>query len=317
MQANTISRILKWVYFATLIAATGVGVWAASPYVKQQRAARAAILTVDVYSHAFIPVFGDTPFGARAGASAVDNFFAQDVFREAVAAFAGRQPLPKGVDSEAWRQEAAISLTASANDYMARRYGDALQRMGVANDARGVVLVRIENVSAAPVEEIRLEVTGGQLFMEGPAATPKLRSLGTRAMRVGALQPGGKAEFFALTTQDMSPDGAGPAVKVTAKDQTFPVVVHPQNAPLQPSLRDAGWIAFGAFYLALILSGLGVMMLSLMGVRFAVVTAGTKAPAAATAPSVSVSSAPAPAPVQPPLQLTAAELKAWQRPNSP
>ncbi|MHB1204079.1 MAG: hypothetical protein ACYCZX_00815 [Rhodospirillaceae bacterium] len=309
MQANTISRVLKGVYVATLIAATGVGAWAAFPYVKQQRAARAAPLTVHVYSHPFIPIFSDTPFGARAGASSVDNFFAQEVFREAVAALAERRPLPKAVDAEAWQQEAASSLTASANNYMGRRYGDALQRMGVANDARGIVLVRIENVGAAPVDEIRLEVTGGQLFMEGPAGTPKLRSLGTRAMRVGALPPGGKTELFALTTQDMSPGGAGPAVKVSSRDQVFPVVVHAQDAPSRPTLQDAGWIAFATFYLALILSGLGFMALKLMGVRFAVVTAGGKI-------SAPVAAAPPVSPVPAPVQMTAAEAKAWQRPNS-
>ena len=308
MQAKTISRVLTWVYVTTLVAATGFGVWAGLPYIQAQRAARGPTLAVDVYSHAFIPVFKDTPFAGR-GPSAVDNFFGPEVFQEAVAAFVERQPapLPKGADSEAWRQEAASSLTTSVNNYMGRRYRDALERMYIANDAKGVILVRIENLSAAPVDEIRLEVAGGQLFMEGPAASSKLRSLGARAMRVGALAPGAKAELFVLTTQDMSPGAEAPAVKVTAKDQTFPVTVHAQNAPLRPTLRDAGWIAFAALYLALILAGVVVGMLSLMGVRFAVVVAGRK-------PMPIASEPPASAVFTPPAPLSDAELKAWQRP---
>ena len=125
-------------------------------------------------------------------------------------------------------------------------------------------------------------------------------------MRVGVLQPGDKTELFAMTTQDMSPGANAPAVKVSSKELQFPVVQHPQNAPLRPTAQEAGWIAFGAFYLALILAGLGVKVFSLMGVRFALVTPEKATPPFTAAPPVAV---------VPAAPLTATAQAAWQRPK--
>ena len=306
MRAHIVSRILRGVYFGTLGAMTAVGVWGALPIIEQQRAARATPLVIHVYSHPFLPLFKDTPLGQ--GMSTVNNFFAPEVFENAMTAFAKEKPAPfaKGADGEAWQRDLASSFRTHVNDFVSRKYIDSLERIAVTNEAKGVVMVRIENVGIAPIEEIRLEVNGGQMFMEGPAAAAKLRSLGTRAMRVGTLAPGAKAEFFAMTTLDLSPGAEGPRVKVTAKDLMFPITAHAPDAPLRPTLREAGWIAFGTIYLALILAGLGVKLLSLMGVRFNVATAGGEkaSPGAGNAPAF-----PAPAP------LTAAEMKAWQRPG--
>ena len=303
-----VRSVLTWTYFAVLLVATGVGVWAVRPYIEEQSDKRAAPLAVHVYSHPFVSVLKDTAI-SRGGSSAVDNFFTHDVFSEAVAAVLQSRPppFPKAADRDAWSKDLASDLTSSLNTHMARRYIDSFQRLGVTNAAKGLVLVRVENVGAKPVEEIRVEVTGGQLFMEGSPSAAKFRSLGTRAVRLAAVGPGEKTDLFVLTTEDLSPGSAGPRVKVTAKDQTFPVIVHALDAPLRPTQRDIGWAAFGVVYLALILAGLGVKAFSLTGVRTAPPAADTKGSGRAIF---------SPPPVPAPVQLSAAELKAWQRPNA-
>lgn len=306
-------RVLKWLYIAVLIAATGVGIWAARPILAEQTARRAAPLTAHVYSHPFVSILKDTTLGNHTSSLAIDNFFAPEVLSEAVRAITARQapPFAKGADRDAWSREFASDLMLSLNDHMGRRYRDSLQRLDVANEAKGLVLVRLENVSKAPIEEIRVEVTGGQLFME---MTGKFRSLGTRALRLGTLGAGEKIDLSVLTTQDMSLNGEGPRVRVSAKDQQFPVVVHAQNAPLWPAQLNPKWIAFTVVYLALILAGLGVGTLSLMGMRWSLPARVKK-----VSPSVDVRDdpAPAPQPVPPPAPLTPTETAAWRRPGSP
>ena len=308
MQPRRILSALKWVYFAVLLAATGVGVWAIRPYFEEQSAKRASPLAVHVYSHPFVSVLKETAIGARSAAS-VDRFFPPEVLSEATADFLKRRPLPfpKGADADAWSRELAADLTASMNTHMARRYIDSLQRLQVTNEAKGLVLVRVENTSAAALEDVRVEVMGGQLFMEGTPTAAKFRSLGARAVRLTTVAPGEKINLSVLTTEDMSPGGAGPHVKVTAKDQTFPVIVHPLDTPSRPTQRDAAWAAFAVSYVALILAGIGVAGVSLL-----------KTPAPATAKKTSGPTNMAAAlPTAAPVQLTTAEAKAWQRPGTP
>lgn len=302
-----VRSVLKWTYFTVLLAATAAGAWAARPYIAEQSAKGDAPLAVQVYSHPFVSVFKDTAISR--GPGAIDSFFTQDVFNEAVAAVLRSRPppFPKAADRDAWGKDLASDLTFSLNSHMARRYIDSLQRLGVSNDAKGLVMVRVENVGAKPVEEVRVEVMGGQLFMEGSPSAAKFRSLGTRAVRLAAVGPGEKLDLFVLTTEDLSPGGAGPHVKVTAKGQTFPVIVHALDAPLRPTPRDIGWTAFGVVYLALIFAGLGVKAFSLTDARTAPPTADTMASGRAIF---------SPAPVSAPVQLTDAELKSWQRPNA-
>ncbi|MBX7200183.1 MAG: hypothetical protein K1X51_12515 [Rhodospirillaceae bacterium] len=264
MQANTTLRIVKWIYFTILLAGAAFAAWAIRPLFEEQSARRSAALTVEVYAHPFVSVLKDT---AISRGSATSDFFTQDVFKDAVTAIMDRQapPFAKGADRDAWTRDFVSELTGTMNSFMARRYVDSLQRFGVANDAKGLVLVRVANVSKTPVEEIRVEVTGGQMFMDGSPAAPKFRSLGTRALRFGTLAPGEKSDLFVLTTEDMSPGASGPKVKVTAKDVSFPVAVHALDAPARPTPEDLKWIAFAVIYAALILAGLGVKMFSFLG----------------------------------------------------
>lgn len=304
--------MIKWLYFGVLLAMTAAGVWAVRPVLQEQAARRAAPVSVQVYAHPFVSVLKDTAIGR--GSSSAD-FFSNDVLKDAAAAIMERQapPFAKGADRETWSREFTAELTSSLNNFMARRYTDSLQRLSVTNDAKGMVLVRLANTTDKAVDEIRVEVTGGQLFMEGSPTAAKFRSLGTRALRFGTLGPKEKIDLAVLTTQDMSLGGEGPKVKVSAKDQQFPVIVHPQDAPLWPGLPDLKWIAFAVVYLALILAGLGMAILSLAGVR-PVASAGPKSPASRAA---AVSTALAvPIPVPAPVQRSAAELKAWRRPGS-
>lgn len=309
-------RVLKWLYFAVLIAATGLGVWAARPILAEQAARRAAPLTVNVYSHPFVSVLKDTTLGNHTSSVAIDNFFAPDVLNEAVKAIIARQapPFAKGADRDAWSREFASDLMLSLNDHMGRRYRDSLQRLEVASAAKGLVLVRLENVSKSPIEDIRVEVTGGQLFMEMAPSAGKFRSLGTRALRLGTLGAGEKIDLSVLTTQDMSVNGEGPRVRVSAKDQQFPVVVHAQNAPLWPAQVNPKWIAFAVVYLALILAGLGAATLSLAGVQWALPARVKKVSASA---DVREDPVPASQPALPPAPLTSTEAAVWRRPNAP
>lgn len=261
MQSNTTLRIVKWIYFTVLLAGAVFVAWTLRPVLTEQSALRASPLAVQVYAHPFVSVLKDT---AISRGSATSDFFTQDVFRDAVGAIMDRQapPFAKGADRDAWARDFVSELTATMNSFMSRRYVDSLQRLGVANDAKGLVLVRVANVGKAPVEEIRIEVTGGQMFMDGSPAAPKFRSLGTRALRFGTLAPGDKSDLFVLTTEDMSPGVGVPKVKVTAKDVSFPVVIHMLDAPARPTPQDLKWIAFAVFYTALILAGLGVKLFS-------------------------------------------------------
>jgi hypothetical protein len=255
--------------------------------------------------------------------SSGDNFFSPEVFNEATAEIMQRRaaPLAKGADGEAWSRQFASDLTASMNSYMTRNYRDLFERLDVLDAAKGVIMVRLENVSTRPVEEVKVDVNGGQLFMEGPVATSRFRSLGTKLLRIPAIKPGEKSEFYILTTQDMSPGGTGPRVQVSSKDQAFPIVVHAQGAPVQPTLKAVGWIAFATLYVALIVAGLGVKALSLTGVRFGLLTPARAAEhvseQAAPAPAPAFET-PAPVPARPAAPpRTETELKAWQGPRSP
>lgn len=262
--------ILKWIYCGVMLAATAVGAWALRPMIEARSAQRASALAVNVYSLPFVSAFKDTPIGAHTSSLGIDNFFTQDVLSQAVVAIVERKapPFAKGADRDAWSRDFATDLTIGLNDHMGRRYRDSLQRMDVTNQAKGLVLVRVENQGKAPVEDIRVEVAGGQMFMEGAPAAAKFRSLGTRALRFGAIGPGEKADLFVLTTEDMSPGAGGPRVKVSAKDQTFPVVVHSLDSPARPTPEDLRWIAFAVVYLALIFAGLGMKAASLAGMRW-------------------------------------------------
>ena len=302
-------RVAKWLYFCVLLAGAAVGVWAIRPVLQEQSARRAAPLAVHVYAHPFVSALKDTAMGRS---SSSPDFFSSDVFKDATAAIMARQapPFAKGADREAWSREFSSELTSSLNNFMARRYTDSLQRLSVANDAKGMVLVRLANTTDKAIEEIRVEVTGGQLFMEGSPTAAKFRSLGTRALRLGTLGPKENIDLAVLTTQDMSLGGEGPKVKVSAKDQQFPVVVHAQDAPLWPGLPDLKWIAFAVVYLALILAGLGMAIFSLSGARRATPAAAVKAA------SPPVRSHPVPPPAVAPAPLSVAQLKAWQRPGS-
>ena len=307
MHARRIPSFVKYVYFAVLLMATAVGAWRAYPYLEQQRMVRASPLAVHVYYHPFVSAMKDTAIDR--GVSSIDKFFSQDIFDQAVAEIMQRQPAPlaKGADGGAWSQALASDLTASLNNYMARRYRDSLERLDVSSQAKGLVLVRIENISGAPVEDFRVEVNGGQLFMEGPAPTVKLRSLGARAMRIPAIAPGEKADLFVLTTEAIG-GSIAPHVLVSSKGQPFPIVMHAQDEPAGAMLKAAAWVAFGTLYMALILTGLGLKALSLMGVRFGVLVTEKSAPTAAPASSVSPSLAPA--------QSTPAAPETWQRPQA-
>ncbi len=298
-------RVVKWLYFLVLIAATAAGAWAIRPILQEQAARRAAPLAVNVYAHPFVSVLKETAISR--GSSSAD-FFSQDVFKDATAAIMERQapPFAKGADRDAWARGFVSELTTHLNNFMARRYVDSLQRLEVENQAKGMVLVRIANVGGQAVEDIRVEVNGGQLFMEGSPAAAKFRSLGTRTLRLGTLAAGEKIDLSVLTTQDMSLGGEGPRVKVSAKDQQFPVIVHAQGAPLWPALPDIKWLAFAVVYLALLLAGLGVGILSLAGTRTGLAP-GAKASSRATATPLA---APAPA------ALTASEARVWRRPGA-
>lgn len=308
MQSGKGVLILKWLYFSVLLAATAAGAWALRPALEARSAQRASALAVNVYSLPFVSAFKDTPIGAHTSSLGIDNFFTQDVLSQAVTAIVERKapPLAKGADRDAWARDFASDLTVALNDHMGRRYRDSLQRMDVTNQAKGLVLVRVENLGKAPVEDIRVEVAGGQLFMEGAPAAAKFRSLGTRALRFGVVGPGEKADLFVLTTDDMSPGAGGPRVKVSARDQTFPVIVHALNAPERPTREDLRWIAFAVVYLALIFAGLGIKAFSLAGMRW-VPVAKKAVPGAAPAPLSLTPVAPV---VQPP-----GDPAAWQRPR--
>ena len=311
MQANKSARALKWLYFAVLAGATVFGAWKATPWLQQERINRAASLQVHVYSHPHISIFKDMTGGGRALG---DPFFKPNVFSEATAEIMQQRaaPLAKGTDSATWSQQFASDLTMSMNNYMSRNYSDLFNRLEVIQAAKGAVLVRIENVSSKPVEEVKIDVNGGQVFMEGSVDASRFRSLGTKLLRIPVIKPGEKNDFYVLTTQDMSLGGTGPRVQVSSKDQTFPIVVHAQDAPLQPTTQAAGWIAFATLYATLILGGLSVKMLSFMGLRFGVLTENM---AVAAALPGTVTPTPAQAP-RSDMPRSAAELKAWQGPKS-
>lgn len=298
-------RVVKWLYFSILLAMTAAGAWAIRPVLQEQAAHRESPLSVHVYAHPFVSVLKDTPMARGASSS---DFFSNDVFKDATAAIVERQapPFAKGADRDAWLREFTAELTSNLNSFMARRYTDSLQRLSVTNDAKGMVLVRLANTTDKAVEEIRVEVAGGQLFMEGSPSAAKFRSLGTRALRLGTLGPKDKIDLAVLTTEDMSLGGAGPKVKVSAKNEQFPVIVHPADGPLWPAL-DPKWIAFAVVYLALILAGLGVAGATLAGGR-------GRAPVVAVAPASRTASTAIPAP--PPIPLSDAQREAWRRPGS-
>lgn len=314
-------RVLKWVYIAVLFAATGIGVWMVRPLVAEEAARRASPLAVQVYSHPFISALKDTAIGGHTSSIGIDNFFSPDVLSDAVAAITARQapPFAKGADRAAWSKEFSSDLMLSLNEHMGRKYRDSLQRLDVANEAKGLVLVRLENVSKAPVEEIRVEVSGGQMFMEGSPSAAKFRSLGTRALRFGALGAGEKSDLFVLTMEDLSPGSGGARVKVSAKDvASFPVVVHSLDTPARPSEKDLRWIVFGVVYLSLILAGLGTKAaLTLAGMRPApaVMEASPNA-APEPAPSPRVQPARTAVVAPPPPPPPPAEPRVWQRPKA-
>jgi hypothetical protein len=297
--------MFKWLYLGVFLVATAAGAWLGYPYARQQRAERASALKVDVYAHPFVSFLKDTPIGAH-GSSSLDTFFSRDLVNQTAADILARHPAPlaKGSDRDAWMQEFSADLMASLNDYVGRRYRDSWERLEVSNDLKGQVLVRLANLGGSPVEAIRVEVAGGKLFMEGPPDV-KLRSLGTRAMQIPAMAPGEKLDLFVLTTEEVGPGAAAPIVKVSSKNQPFPINVHaPETADAK--LKFAGWVAFGTFYAALILGGLFAMTLALFGVRIGF-RVPRKKPAARTPESSVV---PRATPAAPPV-----EAAAWRRPT--